>query len=118
MIIRAKEHKLVRVDKDFGLTLISNDNSKILNSNGTITGDSLIVYLMELDNGTYKLGQILENAENSKQFGKLPETVWQDRYFPESGGEAMNYTRCCGAFFCLKEKLSNTNKNKNHNCIN
>ena len=84
MIIRAKKHKLVRVDKDFGLTLISNDNSKILNSDGTITGDSLIVYLMELDNGTYKLGQILENAENSKQFGKLPETVWQDRYIVET----------------------------------
>ena len=87
MVIRPKEHKLVRIEPKFGtdnITLISNDNSKLLNSDGTITEDTLIVYLLEFDNGTYKVGQLLEEAENSKQFGKLPETVWQDSYLGDT----------------------------------
>jgi len=80
MLIKPKKHKLVRIDPKFGRTLISNDNSKLLNSDGSITKDTLIGYIILLDNGTYKVGQLLEDADNSKQFGKLPETVWQDSY--------------------------------------
>ena len=84
MVIRPKEHKLVRIDPKFGITLISNDNSKLLNSDGTITKDTLIVYILQFDNKTYKGGQLLEEADNSKQFGKLPETVWQDSYLSQT----------------------------------
>jgi hypothetical protein len=83
MIIKPIKHKLVRINPKFGtksVTLISHDNSKILNSNGTITEDTLIVYILQFSNGTYKGGQLLEEADNSKQFRKLPETVWQDSY--------------------------------------
>lgn len=84
MVIRPKEHKLVRIDPKFDITLISKDNSKLLNSDRTITEGSLIVYILQFDNGTYKVGQLLEEADNSKQFGKLPETVWQDSYLSQT----------------------------------
>ena len=84
MVIRPKDHKLVRIDPKFGINLLSNDNSKLLNSDGTITGDTLICYLLQFDNGTYKIGQLLEDADNSKQYGKLPETVWQDSYLSQT----------------------------------